>query len=249
MIRLHETSTLPPEGAPEKKITKLKLKKLHRKLFKLQNKFYADGRYSLLIILQGMDTAGKDGIIRHVIRSMNPMGVGVKAFGVPTEEERQHDFLWRIYPHFPAKGMIQVFNRSYYEDIIVPEINDDLPTEILKHRLDLINKLEEYLELNNTFVLKFFLHISKEEQDERIKNRKTKKHKKWKYDERDETTEKLWNDKQRIYETLLNRCQVKNWHFIPSDKKWYRNYLVAKKLKKFLKGLDLEYPDLNDGKK
>lgn len=244
MIILRETPTTPPEDAPDKKTAEIKLKKLHRRLFELQNKFYADGRYGLLIILQGMDTSGKDGIIRHVIRSMNPMGVQIKAFGVPTENEEKHDFLWRIYPHLPAKGVVGIFNRSYYEDILVPSVKATHPQELLEHRLHMINRLEDHLQINNTFVLKFFLHISKEEQEERVRARKKKKHKRWKYDKSDKTSQKTWDAAQVVYESLINRCKKTPWHIVPSDKKWYRNYYVAKVLKDFLKGLDLKYPEL-----
>lgn len=244
MIELKKTPTTPPEDNLGKKKSKKKLKKLHRKLFELQNKFFADDRYGLLIILQGMDTAGKDGIIRHVIRSMNPMGVNIKSFGVPTEEEEQHDFLWRIYPHLPKRGMIQVFNRSYYEDILVPAVHSSLSPAKLEHRFKLINMVENHLELNNIYVLKFFLHISKNEQEERVEERKKKQHKKWKYDKSDESTEESWNAAQEVYVSLLNRCQNIPWHVIPSDKKWHRNYTVARILKNFLKDLDLKYPEL-----
>lgn len=241
MIQLNKTSTLPPDDA-QKKEYKKKLKKVNKKLFRLQNKFYADGRYGLLIILQGMDTSGKDGIIRHVIRSMNPMGVNIKSFGVPTAEEMQHDFLWRIYPHLPAKTMIQVFNRSYYEDILVPKITKSVSAAILEHRFELINMLESHLELNNIKVLKFFLHISRDEQLERIEERKTKENKMWKYDKSDEYSKEKWDASQEVYETLLNRCQKVPWHIIPADKRWYRNYKTAKTIKEYIKDLQVEYP-------
>ncbi|ELR73600.1 UDP-galactose-lipid carrier transferase [Fulvivirga imtechensis AK7] len=246
MIALSKAPTIPPEDAPDKKTAKIKLKKLHRRLFELQNKFYADGRYALLVILQGMDTSGKDGIIRHVIRSMNPMGINIKAFGVPTESEQKHDFLWRIYSHLPAQGIVGVFNRSYYEDILVPTVKGTHSQELLEHRLDMINKLETHLQVSKTFVLKFFLHISKEEQEKRVSARKKKKHKKWKYNKSDESSQEAWDTTQKVYESLINRCEEAPWHVVPSDKKWYRNYYVAKVLKNFLKKLDLKYPGLDE---
>lgn len=244
MIQLKEISTLPPEDAIDKKKAKKKLKKkYYKKLFDLQNKFYADGRYGLLIILQGLDTAGKDGIIRHSMRSMNPMGVQVKSFTTPTKEEEKHDFLWRIYPHIPQKGIIEVFNRSYYEDILVPKVEETLSPARIEHRFELINQLEEHLELNNIKVLKFFLHISREEQLERIKGRKKKNHKKWKYSEDDEYAKEIYDKQQDIYELIINRCDKKPWNIIPADKRWYRNYITAKIIKKYLKDLDLKFPE------
>lgn len=243
MIKLSEISTTPPEDSIKKKKAKKKLKnKYYKKLFKLQNKFYADGRFGLLIILQGLDTSGKDGIIRHSMRSMNPMGVNVQSFGVPTEEERNHDFLWRIYPHIPRKGMIQVFNRSYYEDIIVPKVEEKFSLARIEHRFELINQLEEHLELNNIKILKFFLHISREEQQARIEGRKEKKHKKWKYSKDDEYPEKVFKKYQEIYELIINRCDVVPWNIIPADKRWYRNYITAKIIKDYMKDLELEFP-------
>ena len=158
MIDRRKINTLPPLET-QKAETKQKLKVLRKKLFELQNKFYADGRYSMLIILQGVDASGKDGTIRHAFSSMNPQGVQVKSFKKPTEDERQHDSLWRIYPHFPEKGMIKIFNRSYYEDILVPSVEKTLSEDVLKHRINLINELEHHLGANNTVILKFYLHL------------------------------------------------------------------------------------------
>jgi polyphosphate kinase 2 (PPK2 family) len=135
----------------------------------------------LLIIFQGVDTAGIDGTVRHVMSCMNPMGVNVKSFKKPTTEELQHDFLWRVYPHFPTKGMIEVFNRSYYAQILVPSLADTISKDTIQHRYQMLDDLEEHLELNNLHVLKFFLPTSKNEQHKRIKERLTKPHKRWKY--------------------------------------------------------------------
>ena len=176
MTKLKNISTSPPETFLKKECYK-ELAKYKKNLFELQNIFYADNRFALLTIFQGVDTAGKDGTIRHVMTSMNPMGVKVKSFKQPTEEELEHDFLWRVYPNFPSQGIIEVFNRSYYEDILVPSIEKTLPNENIEHRCQLINSLEQHLELSNTYVLKFFLHISKKEQEKRIKERLTQPHK------------------------------------------------------------------------
>lgn len=164
MIKLKNIFTTQLKDFSKKGCNK-ELATFRKKLFELQNVFYADGHFTLLIIFQGVDTSGKDGTIRHVMASMNPMGVQVKSFKEPTKEELEHDFLWRIYPHFPAKGMIEVFNRSYYEDILAPSIDDKLSKEELQHRCELINRVEQHLEFSKIHVLKSFLHISKKSKE------------------------------------------------------------------------------------
>lgn len=242
MIDLDKISTKPPQTI-SKSEAKKNLVQLRKELFELQNMFYADGRFGLLIILQGMDTSGKDGTIRHALSSMNPQGVQVKSFKKPTQEELEHDFLWRVYPHIPAKGMIQVFNRSYYEDIIMPRLNNSLPEEILAHRCKLIKHLEQHFKLSNIHVLKFFLHISKEEQKERIKERLIKPHKRWKYSANDKKVAKKWDAYRTGYNMVLNDCDEPSWHIIPADKRWYRNYSVANIITEHLKKLNLKYPN------
>lgn len=170
------------------------------------------------------------------------MGVNIKSFGIPTDEENQHDFLWRIYPNLPGKGMIQVFNRSYYEDILVPKVKKTVPPAQLEHRFELVNMLESHLELNNIKILKLFLHISRDEQLDRIEERKTKKNKMWKYDKSDEYSIDKWKASQEVYEILLNRCQKIPWHIIPANKRWHRNYMAAKIIKDFFKELNINYP-------
>lgn len=241
MIELKDISTLPPERA-YKAETKKALKKLRKELFELQNKFYADARYSVLIVLQGLDTSGKDGTIRHAFSGMNPQGVKVTSFKKPTADELKHDFLWRIYPHFPEKGMIKVFNRSYYEDILVPTVSENLTGNVLEHRINLINELEHHLQANNTLILKFYLHLSADEQIERIEERKTKLHKRWKYTKEDELIPEQWDEYMKAYHTVLNACDRIPWHIIPADKRWYRNYTAAKVLVEQLGKLNLEYP-------
>lgn len=233
---------MPPKEA-DKAETKKALKKLRKDLFQLQNKFYADGRYSMLIVLQGLDTSGKDGTIRHAFSGMNPQGVQVTSFKKPTADELKHDFLWRIYPHFPEKGMIRVFNRSYYEDILVPTVNKSLSENVLQHRINLINELEHHLLANGTLILKFYLHISADEQIKRIEERKTKPHKQWKYAKEDELIPKQWDDYKKAYQTILNGCDHLPWYFIPADKRWFRNYTAARILTEHLEKLNLEYPN------
>lgn len=239
---LNHITTLPPKDKTKKE-TKTSLTGYCRSLFELQNKFYADNRYSMLIVLQGMDTSGKDGTIRHVMSCMNPQGVQVKSFKAPTIDEQKHDFLWRIYSEFPERGMIKVFNRSYYEDILVPGLNGQLSKELFQHRVNLINELEHHLLTNNTIILKFYLHLSRDIQLKRIAERKTKPHKRWKYRPEDEVTPLIWNTYIDIYQQLISKCSLIPWYIVPSDKRWFRNYFVAKVLKDQLEQLNLKYPE------
>jgi PPK2 family polyphosphate:nucleotide phosphotransferase len=245
MKELKNISTKPPKQASKSKC-KAELTAFHKQLFELQNVFYADGRYGLLIILQGMDTSGKDGTVRHVMTCMNPMGLRVQSFKKPTEEELKHDFLWRLYPHIPEKGMIQVFNRSYYEDIIVPTINGTLTEEIYKHRCFFINALEQHLLQNDIHVLKFFLHISKQEQEERIEERLLEPHKRWKYSKEDVKASNKFDSYTEIYNNIIEKCRGIPWHVIPSDKRWYRNYKVAEIVLNHMQSLKLMYPTISE---
>jgi len=242
MIKLKNFSTSPGNRFSKKECNK-EMKAFHKKLFELQNIFYADGRFALLVVFQALDTAGKDGSIRHVMSCMNPMGVQVNSFKQPTPEELKHDFLWRIYPHFPAKGMIEVFNRSHYEDILVPSITKKLSKEEIHHRCELINRLEQHLESDGTHVLKFFLHVSNKEQEKRIKERLTQPHKRWKYTRNDKVVAHEWGDYMKVYDMIMNTCSSPKWHVIPADKRWYRNFAVAKVLTNHLESLHLKYPE------
>ncbi len=242
MATLKNTPTSPSKAYSKKKCKKA-LATLQDKLFDLQNLFYADGRYALLIILQGLDTSGKDGTVRHVMSCMNPMGVDVKSFKQPTEEELQHDFLWRIYPHLPAKGIIEVFNRSYYEDIIVPSIDKSIPKKEILRRSQLLDTLEDHFHSSNIHVLKFFLHVSKEEQLCRIKERLILPHKRWKYDKADVDVAEKWDDYTKVYDKMISDSNTTPWHIIPADKRWYRNYAVAKIVTEHLESLSLKYPN------
>jgi PPK2 family polyphosphate:nucleotide phosphotransferase len=243
MIHLSKLPTGPDKSIDRKK-TEKEILKYKEQLFSLQNILYAEKKHSLLIILQGMDAAGKDGTIRHVFSSMNPMGVNVKPFKAPTEEEKMHDFLWRVHPHAPAKGMIQLFNRSHYEDILVPTVHKTLDEKVIERRYDIINSFEQNLSDSGTIILKFFLHISQEEQKERIEKRQTVSHKKWKYDPADAAEEHNWKKYMKLYEKIFERCSSEfPWIVIPSDHKWYRNYLIAKEIIKTLQSLKMKYPE------
>lgn len=242
MASLNNEPTKPRDGL-EKKEAEDKTLKYKEQLFELQNLLYAQHKHSLLIILQGMDAAGKDGTIRHVFSSVNPMGINVKAFKVPTAEEMDHDFLWRVHPHAPAAGMIEIFNRSHYEEILVPSVHKTMPKEKIEKRYDIINSFEKNLAESGTVILKFFLHISREEQTERIKERLTLPHKKWKYDPADKREAANWDAYMEVYEKIFKRCSPEiPWYIVPSDHKWYRNYYIAKTMVDTMNGLKMKYP-------
>lgn len=242
MINLSKSPTVPDKKI-DKKATQKELAKLEEQMPALQNLLYAEKKHSLLIILQGMDAAGKDGTIKHVFSSMNPMGVNVKAFKEPTEEEKEHDFLWRVHPHVPAKGMIEIFNRSHYEDILVPTVHKTIDTRLIENRYAIINSFEQNLADSGTVILKFFLNISKKEQKKRIEERLTIPEKNWKYDSADTREEKNWDAYMKVYEKIMDRCSPKfPWLIVPSDHKWYRNYFIAKEIVKTLESLKMKYP-------
>jgi PPK2 family polyphosphate:nucleotide phosphotransferase len=241
MIDLNSIST-KPDAQFEKEWCKEKLREYREQLFELQNVLYADGRFGILIVLQGLDSSGKDGVCRHVMTAMNPTGIHVKSFKKPTEEELKHDFLWRIYPHIPKRSMIQVFNRSYYEDLLVPRITGSLSEERLQHRINLATTLEDHLFQNSIHVLKFYLHISQKEQIRRIEERLTDPTKKWKYAPEDIRTFQNYDKYITIHNEVLSSCNDPQWHVIPSDKRWYRNYAIAKIMTEHLQSLNLKYP-------
>ena len=242
MINLNKLPTSPSHSVDRKK-TEKETEKFKDELFDLQNVLFAENKHSLLVILQGIDASGKDGTVKHVFSSMNPMGVNVKAFKAPTEEERQYDFLWRVHKNIPAKGMIQIFNRSHYEDILVPTVHKELDKDLIERRYDIINSFEQNLADSGTVILKFYLHISKSEQKERIQERLTKPNKKWKYDPGDKREAEKWDAYVDVYEEIFDRCSKKlPWIIVPSDSKWYRNYVIAKEIRDTLKGLKLKYP-------
>jgi PPK2 family polyphosphate:nucleotide phosphotransferase len=210
---------------------------------RLQDRLFAEGQHALLIILQGMDTSGKDGTIRAVFRATGPAGVLVKAFNRPTPEELAHDFLWRIHRACPQRGTIGIFNRSQYEDVLVGRVRKLAPKEVIEHRYNQINAFEDLI-ASSTKVLKFMLHISKEEQGERLKARLDDPKKHWKFDPGDLEDRKLWDDYMNAYEQVLSRCstEVAPWYVIPSDRKWARNAAIASIVRRTLEELDPKYP-------
>jgi len=243
MKSLKKISTNPPSDI-DKRFAEEETLRLKMDLYDLQNKLYATKQYSLLIILQGMDAAGKDGTIRNVFSCVNPMGCLVKSFKVPTEEEKAHDFLWRIYPHSPASGMIQIFNRSHYEDILIPTVYKTLDKKTIESRYDLINRFENTLVSNNTKILKFYLHVSKAEQKERLDERLVNPAKKWKYSPADFIDVKKRDQYLEVYENIFSKCSPEiPWAIVPADHKWYRNYFILKEIVEAMKSLKMTYPD------
>jgi len=236
--------------APEtldKKETKAKTEKLLEELNELQNLLYAEGKHAILVVIQGMDASGKDGLIRNVFGKLNPQGVKVQSFKVPTEEEKKHDFLWRIHSHTPAKGMIQIFNRSHYEDVLVTRVHGWCDDQTAEQRFQAINDFEKLItEHNATQILKFYLHISPEEQQLRLKERLEDPTKHWKYNARDFEEAKLWDKYMNLYEDVFKKCNHVPWNIIPADQNWYKEYLVAQKMVGILKSLNMHYPPLKE---
>ena len=243
-ITLGNIDALPPKNTNKDKI-KAKLEKTLTHLDELQNLLYAESRQSVLIVIQGMDAAGKDGLTRDVFSRVNPQGVIVKSFKEPTPEELSHDFLWRIHQHTPARGMIQVFNRSHYEDVLVTRVHGLVDDHTAKQRMEDINNFERMLARhNNTHILKFYLHISHKEQLARLEDRLSDPKKMWKYNTSDFEESKLWHSYMKYYEQVFKHCNEVPWHIIPSDHNYYKSYLVASKLEELLVSLNMKYPGM-----
>lgn len=241
---LNEIDTRAPKGF-EKDAVKEETEKIVEDLNELQNLLYAENKNSVLVILQGMDASGKDGVIRKIFGRMNPQGVDVVSFKVPTEEEAAHDFLWRIHKNAPPKGRIMIFNRSQYEDILVTRVHGWCDDDMAKKRMQAINDFEKLLQKhNNTRILKFYLHVSEKEQQERLQERMTDPTKMWKYNARDFEEAKSRDKYYEMYKDCFKNCNDPEWIIVPSDQNWYKEYLIAKTLKDTLKKLDMKYPAL-----
>jgi PPK2 family polyphosphate:nucleotide phosphotransferase len=209
-----------------------------------QDKLYAEGKRALLVVLQGTDTAGKDGTIRHVFNQTGPLGVIVTSFRAPSELELAHDFLWRAHLACPRRGCIGIFNRSHYEDVLIGRVRQLAPKKAIDQRYDQINAFEKILVENGTTILKFMLHISKEEQGERLQERLDKPDSRWKFNPGDLEDRKLWTEYQEAYEIMLERCSTEwaPWHVIPADRKWARNAAVAAIVRETLEAMAPQYP-------
>jgi PPK2 family polyphosphate:nucleotide phosphotransferase len=213
----------------------------------LQHVLYADARYSLLIVLQGRDASGKDGTIRKVFSAVNPQGCNVASFKAPTELEQHHDFLWRIHQQVPHRGMIGIFNRSHYEDILVPRVHGTLPKKIWAARYAQINDFEAMLAANHVIILKFLLHISRDEQKRRLADRLTDREKNWKFRTEDLDDRRLWSEYTRAYRGIMANTNTASapWYLVPADDKAVRNLLIARTIAERLAGLRLRYPPMD----
>lgn len=235
--------TTPPSSLKKEKI-KEKTKKYIKIIQERQHILYAQSKFSILIVLQGMDGSGKDGATKTVFSSVNPQGVSVTSFKRPSALELSYDFLWRIHREVPPRGMIKIFNRSHYEDVLVPVVNEYIDRKETKRRFDHINNFEKILEENGTKVLKFYLHISEEEQTSRFEERLTNPLKHWKYNPSDVETAKKWPQFRMAYQDIFDNCDEIPWIIVPSDKNWYKEYIIAKKVAETLLDLELTFPNL-----
>lgn len=217
---------------------------LRGRLSELQELLYAESKHSVLIVLQAMDAGGKDGAIEHVFHGVNPQGCQVSSFKAPSTLERGHDFLWRHHLAMPRKGMIGIHNRSHYEAVLVERVRGFAPKGVWKRRYDHINAFEQMLADEGTTILKFFLHISKEEQRERLQARLDDPHKNWKFDPGDIEERKHWDQYMSAFEEAIDRTSTKSapWYVVPSDRKWFRNWVISDVIVRTLEGLDMKFP-------
>jgi len=223
---------------------KAKIDKDLDRLRDLQQKLYAEHRRALMVVLQGLDAGGKDGTVRHVFSGLNPLGASAHAFKEPTAEEQAHDFLWRVHKLTPAHGHVGIFNRSHYEDVLVVRVHELVPKEVWSKRYERINEFEKNLAQSGTRIVKFFLHISKEEQLRRFEQRLTDPQKQWKISEADYAERACWDDYVHAYEDALERCSTERapWYVIPADHKWFRNFAVARIVADTLDEMDIRIP-------
>ena len=233
----------------EKESAKAALKAMQDQLRDWQERLYAEGKQSLLIVLQAMDAGGKDSTIKRVFEGVNPQGVRVYSFKKPTEEELDHDFLWRVHAHTPRKGYIGIFNRSHYEDVLVVRVNNIVPEDVWRARYDHINNFERMLADSGTRILKFFLHISKDEQKERFQDRLDRPDKNWKFSIGDMPVREKWDEYMVAYADAISQCSTDYapWHIIPANRKWYRNLVIMQTILGTLQAMNPQYPPPEDG--
>ena len=243
-----DLSAIPTDGREiyphNRKTAEKEFKRLRQELAEWQHKLYSAGKHSLLVVLQAMDAGGKDGTIRRVFQGVNPQGVQVTSFKAPTEIERNHDFLWRIHQAAPQKGQIGVFNRSHYEDVLIVRVLNLVPETQWRPRYQQINQFEKLLTDSGTIIRKFYLHISKEEQKERLQERLDDPTKHWKFDAGDLTQRAHWDSYQEAFTEMLTQCSTADapWHIIPANQKWYRNLAITRVLVHTLRELNPQYP-------
>lgn len=247
-VDLSRLSTRGKDFHDDRQAAEREFRELRAEFIDWQVRLYAEGKQSLLLVLQAMDAGGKDGTIRHCTKGVNPQGVRVASFKKPSSEELSHDFLWRIHHHTPAKGMIGVFNRSHYEDVLVVRVHNYVPVTVWQPRYELINQFEENLVAAGTTIVKVFLHISKDEQKERFQDRLNEPDKHWKFDRDDLNIRLLWDEYQLAFQDMLNRCSTDYapWYVIPGDQKWYRNLAVMRILVDTMRQMNPQYPESED---
>ncbi|MCA1717731.1 MAG: polyphosphate kinase 2 family protein [Actinobacteria bacterium] len=249
--RFRLSSVDPDESGryERKKDVRKELEVQRRRIQDLQEKLYAENKQGLLIVLQAMDTGGKDGTIKHVFEGVNPQGCRVSSFKAPSAEERNHDFLWRYHKSAPAVGRIGIFNRSHYEDVLVVRVKDLVPEEVWRKRYELINNFERGLVLNGMTVLKFYLHISKEEQKKRLESRLDDPDKRWKFSSNDIKERAFWDAYQEAFEDAIGACSTEwaPWYVVPANKKWYRNLVIARTIADTLEAMDPRFPPAEEG--
>lgn len=248
-VKLTDFDTRFTDGTHDKKTARMQIRENAMVMAGLTYRLYAENRRSLLLILQGMDTSGKDGTIRHVMRGINPQTCQVTPFKQPSPEELDHDFLWRVHRAVPRRGNVGIFNRSHYEDVLVVRVNQLVPKSVWQSRYSVINKFEKLLVDGGTTIVKCFLHISNAEQRERLQARLNNPEKRWKFSRGDLDVRKQWDQYQSAYEDALTRCNTEHapWHIIPSDRKWNRNLVVSQILRRTLEKMNPQIPPCEEG--
>jgi PPK2 family polyphosphate:nucleotide phosphotransferase len=246
-IKLKERDPRDSSMFANQEETKAATAALAKEIDALQDRLYAEGARALLVILQGTDTSGKDGTIRSVFNATGPLGVSVTAFGPPTKTELAHDYLWRIHAACPRRGTIGIFNRSHYEDVLIGKVRGLASEDAIEQRYEQINAFERLLHENGTKVLKFMLHISKDEQKERLEQRLADPAKHWKFNPGDLDDRQMWDEYQQAYETMLHRCSTPwaPWHVVPADRKWVRNGVIAAVVRQVLEDMNPQYPQVS----
>src|SRR3954469_25572560 len=249
-VSLSDAAARPAHGHyTDKSELESRLATLTERIDRLQSALFAEGKRALLVVLQGRDTSGKDGTVRKVFAPLDPQGAVVTAFKAPTEQERAHDFLWRVHQQVPPRGMIGIFNRSHYEDVLIVRVHNLVPKDVWSKRFEHINNFEHMLADEGVTILKFFLHISKDEQKQRLQARLDEKEKNWKFNPEDLAERKYWDDYMNAFEDAMEKTSTKQapWYVVPSDRKWFRNWVISDTIVRALKDMDLKFPKPQEG--
>lgn len=247
-VSLRDLSTRGRDFCEDRDAAEEEFLQLRDEFIEMQRRLYAEGRRKLLIVLQAMDAGGKDSAIKKICEGVNPQGVRVTSFKKPSTLELAHDFLWRIHRAVPPTGMIGIFNRSHYEDVLVVRVEHIVPEKVWRPRFEVINQFERHLTMTGTTILKFFLHVSKEEQRERLQDRLDNPDKHWKFDAEDLHKRACWDAYQEAFEEMLNECTTVDapWYAIPADQKWYRNVAMMRVIVDTMREMDPQYPESED---